>query len=48
MADRILGSKFLEDIAEFFSLIQTMEKGFVDRAARWRASWATSARPSAS
>ena len=29
VADRILGSQFLEDIAEFFSLFQTMEKGFV-------------------
>lgn len=32
MADRILGSKFLEDIATFFSLFQRMEKGFVRRA----------------
>ena len=32
VADRILGSKFLEDIAEFFLLFQTMYKGFVDRA----------------
>jgi len=32
MADRILGTKFLEDIAEFFGLFQTMEKGFVERA----------------
>ena len=32
VADRILGTKFLEDIAEFFSLFQTMEKGFVSRA----------------
>jgi anion-transporting ArsA/GET3 family ATPase len=32
VADRILGSKFLEDIAEFFSLMQTMEKGFVARS----------------
>jgi anion-transporting ArsA/GET3 family ATPase len=32
VADRILGTKFLEDIAEFFSLFQTMEKGFVERA----------------
>ena len=32
MADRILGTKFLEDIAEFFSLFQTMERGFVARA----------------
>src|SRR5215207_6141945 len=32
VADRILGTKFLEDIAEFFSLFQTMERGFVTRA----------------
>jgi anion-transporting ArsA/GET3 family ATPase len=32
VADRILGTKFLEDIAEFFSLMQTMEKGFVARS----------------
>ncbi len=32
VADRILGSKFLEDIAEFFLLFQTMYVGFVDRA----------------
>jgi anion-transporting ArsA/GET3 family ATPase len=32
MADRILGSQFLEDIAEFFILFQTMYKGFVERA----------------
>lgn len=32
VADRILGSKFLEDIAEFFTLFQRMEKGFVRRA----------------
>jgi anion-transporting ArsA/GET3 family ATPase len=32
MADRILGSKFLEDIAEFFMSFQTMYAGFVDRA----------------
>ena len=32
MADRILGSQFLEDIAEFFLLFQTMYKGFVERA----------------
>jgi anion-transporting ArsA/GET3 family ATPase len=32
MADRILGSKFLEDIAEFFLAFQTMYAGFVDRA----------------
>ncbi|CAN5533180.1 ArsA family ATPase [soil metagenome] len=32
VADRILGSKFLEDIAEFFILFQTMYEGFVARA----------------
>jgi len=32
VADRILGSKFLEDIAEFFLLFQTMYDGFVTRA----------------
>ncbi len=33
VADRILGSKFLQDIAEFFLLFQTMYRGFVERAA---------------
>src|SRR5947209_3208023 len=32
VADRILGSQFLEDIAEFFLLFQTMYDGFVQRA----------------
>jgi anion-transporting ArsA/GET3 family ATPase len=32
VADRILGSRFLQDIAEFFLLFQSMEKGFVTRA----------------
>jgi anion-transporting ArsA/GET3 family ATPase len=32
MADRILGTQFLQDIAEFFSLFQTMQRGFVARA----------------
>jgi anion-transporting ArsA/GET3 family ATPase len=32
VADRILGSQFLEDIAEFFMLFQTMYVGFVERA----------------
>jgi anion-transporting ArsA/GET3 family ATPase len=32
VADRILGSQFLEDIAEFFLLFQTMYHGFVERA----------------
>ena len=31
IADRILGARFLQDIAEFFTLMQSMEKGFVDR-----------------
>ncbi len=34
VADRVLGSRFLQDIAEFFVLFQTMEKGFVARAAQ--------------
>jgi len=32
IADRILGSQFLEDIAEFFLLFQSMYDGFVQRA----------------
>jgi anion-transporting ArsA/GET3 family ATPase len=32
IADRVLGSRFLQDIAEFFLLFQTMEKGFIHRA----------------
>jgi anion-transporting ArsA/GET3 family ATPase len=32
IADRILGSQFLEDIAEFFLLFQSMYSGFVKRA----------------
>ncbi|MHB8506917.1 MAG: hypothetical protein ACYDEN_14565, partial [Acidimicrobiales bacterium] len=32
VADRILGSQFLSDIAEFFILFQTMYSGFVERA----------------
>lgn len=32
VADRVLGSRFLQDIAEFFVLFQTMEHGFVQRA----------------
>lgn len=32
IADRILGSQFLEDIAEFFILFQSMYDGFVERA----------------
>jgi hypothetical protein len=32
VADRVLGSGFLRDIADFFVLFQAMEKGFVARA----------------
>jgi anion-transporting ArsA/GET3 family ATPase len=32
LADRILGSQFLQDIAEFFILFQSMYDGFVERA----------------
>lgn len=32
VADRILGSRFLQDIADFFVLFQAMEGGFVRRA----------------
>jgi anion-transporting ArsA/GET3 family ATPase len=32
LADRVLGSKFLEDIAEFFLSFQSMYEGFVERA----------------
>ncbi|MEL6891456.1 MAG: ArsA-related P-loop ATPase [Actinomycetota bacterium] len=32
IADRILGSTFLQDIADFFILFQRMERGFVRRA----------------
>jgi anion-transporting ArsA/GET3 family ATPase len=32
VADRVLGSRFLQDIAEFFILFQAMEPGFVARA----------------
>ena len=32
VADRILGSQFLSDVAEFFILFQTMYSGFVERA----------------
>jgi anion-transporting ArsA/GET3 family ATPase len=32
IADRVLGSQFLGDIAEFFILFQTMYDGFVERA----------------
>jgi anion-transporting ArsA/GET3 family ATPase len=32
VADRVLGSQFLEDIAEFFILFQTMYPGFVERS----------------
>ena len=32
VADRVLGSRFLQDIADFFILFQAMEAGFVQRA----------------
>jgi anion-transporting ArsA/GET3 family ATPase len=32
VADRILGSRFLQDVADFFILFQAMEDGFVRRA----------------
>lgn len=32
VADRVLGSRFLQDIADFFMLFQAMERGFVDHA----------------
>jgi anion-transporting ArsA/GET3 family ATPase len=32
VADRIIGSQFLQDIAEFFILFQTLSEGFVARA----------------
>jgi anion-transporting ArsA/GET3 family ATPase len=32
VADRVLGTKFLEQIAEFFILFQTLSDGFVSRA----------------
>lgn len=32
VADRILGSRFLQDVADFFVLFQAMESGFVRRA----------------
>jgi anion-transporting ArsA/GET3 family ATPase len=32
VADRVLGTQFLEDVAEFFILFQTLSEGFVSRA----------------
>src|SRR5690606_28531010 len=32
VADKVLGSRFLQDIAEFFILFQAMEHGFVAHA----------------
>lgn len=32
VADSVLGSRFLQDIADFFILFQAMEKGFISRA----------------
>lgn len=34
IADRLLGAQFLGDVAEFFTLLQSMEKGFVERSRR--------------
>ena len=39
IADRILGTQFLADIAEFFILFQSMYDGFVERARPCTASW---------
>ena len=36
IADRVLGSRFLQDIAEFFILFQAMERGFVRTGAGGR------------
>ena len=36
MADRILGSQFLQDIAEFFLNFQSMYDGFVTALTRGR------------
>jgi len=33
VADRVLGGPFLTDLADFFMLMKTMEKGFIERAA---------------
>ena len=43
MADRLLGSQFLQDIAEFFLLFQSMYQGFVERGERGRATAARQA-----
>ena len=43
MADRLLGSQFLQDIAEFFLNFQSMYGGFVERAERGRAAAARQA-----
>jgi len=32
VADRILGTQFLQDIGEFFTLMRTMERGFIERS----------------
>ena len=47
VADRVLGSRFLQDIADFFVLFQAMESGFVRRGEGGRvAAASTPARPS--
>jgi anion-transporting ArsA/GET3 family ATPase len=43
VADRILGSQFLEDIAEFFGLFQAMAPGFVSGPRRCPRCWPTAA-----
>ena len=46
VADRVIGSQFLEDIAEFFILFQTLSDGFVQRARKYSGSSLTGGRPS--
>lgn len=48
VADRILGSGFLQDIAEFFVLFQTMEEGSWPVPVRWSACSPTTPPPSSS
>ncbi len=45
VADRILGTQFLQDIAEFFILFQTMGPGFVERAGAVTHACCTTAAP---
>ncbi len=49
VADRVLGSRFLQDIADFFVLFQAMESGFVRHGpAKSRRCWSIRAPPSSS